>query len=121
MSNHYFTLKFNDLAELRAIGHQLGLLDTDDDSLPDVYVCNRSGVQGQARLITDVTIPGTYDPDTGDELTPPTPVPGVFVNLVLSRPVLSSELRAHLVPYGSAGECWAGTEPDPFAWPPALN
>ena len=116
--SHYFTLKFQDLPELLAIAHKLGLVDTNDDSLPDTYVCSSGTLQGQARLITGVSVPGTFDAD-GNELTPSTPVPGVFINLVLSRPLLHSQLRIYRVPYGSAGECWAGTEPEPDAWPPA--
>lgn len=118
MSNHYFTLKFQDLPELLAVGERMGLIDVDGDEIPDVYVCNNNGIQGQAKLIVDVMVPGTYDAD-GNELTPPVPVPGVFVNLVLSRNALSSELRAYRVAYGSAGECWAGSEPEPGAWPPS--
>lgn len=116
--SHYFTLKFQDLPELLAIAHELGLVDTNDDSLPDTYVCSSGTLQGQARLITDVSVQGTYDAD-GNELTPSTPVPGVFVNLVLNRSVLPSQLRPYRVGYGSAGECWAGSEPEPGAWPPA--
>jgi hypothetical protein len=117
--NHFYTLKFQDLPELLSIAHELSLLDSDDDSIPDTYVCSSGSLQGQARLITDVSVQGTYDPETGNELTPSRPVPGVFVNLVLSRPILPSQLRRYRVGYGSAGECWTGSEPEPQAWPPA--
>jgi len=68
---------------------------------------------GQAMLIPDVQIPGTYDPETGEELTPPVPVPGAFVNVILNRAILPASLRPYRVPYGSAGVCWSGTEPEP--------
>jgi len=119
--SHYFTLRFPTEAEALAAAESLALLpdDLDADDAPELVVINQSGGKlfGQAMLITDVMAPGTYDPD-GNELTPPIPIPGAFVNVVLNRAILPASLRPYRVPYGSAGQVWGGTEPEPGAWPP---
>ena len=114
--SHFFTLRFNSEQEALATAEALRLLPPEEE-LPETMVCNHPNLFGQAQLILDVRRPGTYD-DNGDEITPPVPVPGVFVNLVLNRPILPSALRPYRVPYGSGGRVFAGTEPEPGAWPP---
>ena len=121
--SHHFTLRFDSEQEALATAEALRLLPPEDetDEMPDLLVVSQPGLFGQAQLITDVAIPGTYDPETGEELSPPQPVPGVFLNVVLNRNILPSDLRRRRVPYGSAGQVWANTEPEPGAWPPAAN
>ena len=117
-----YTLRFDTEHQALEAAEALALLDDTSVDLPEMLVINQFNgrLSGQAQLITDVQAPGTYDPD-GNELTPPTPVPGVFVNLVLSRAILHPTLAPYRVPYGSAGVTFAGTEPEPGAWPPAAN
>ena len=119
--SYYFTLRFDSEAEALATAEALRLLPPEEDEMRDLLVVSQPGLFGQAQLITDVTVPGTYDPETGEERMPPTPVPGVFLNVVLNRAALPYDLRRRRVPYGSAGVCWSGTEPEDGAWPPAAN
>ena len=119
--SHYFTLRFDSEQEALDTAEALRLLPPEEEEMRDLLVISQPGLFGQAQLITDVTVPGTYDPETGKELTPPIPVPGVFLNVVLNRNILPSDLRRRRVPYGSAGQVWSGTEPEPGAWPPVLN
>lgn len=123
--SHYFTLRFETEHEALTAAESLALLPDDPDpgaDAPDLVVISQAGGRlfGQAQLISDVTVPGTYDPE-GKELTPPVPIPGAFVNVILNRNVLPSALKPYRVPYGSGGACWVGTEPEPSAWPPAAN
>jgi hypothetical protein len=74
------------------------------------------GHNGALDIIGEVVLPGTYD-EQGNELTPPTPLPGFYVNLAIPGP-LSRALAPFRVAYGSGGRIFAGTEPDPTAWPP---
>jgi hypothetical protein len=117
----YFTLRFDSESDVLATAEALRLLPPTDEptEIPDLLIISQTELFGQAQLITNVQIPGTYDPDTGEELSPPIPVSGLFFNVVLNRPVLHSELQRRQVPYGAAGQVWAGTEPEPGAWPPA--
>ena len=110
--SHYFTLHFDSEQEALATAEALRLLPPEEEEMRDLLVISQPGLFGQAQLITDVVVPGTYDPE-GNELTPPVPVPGVFLNVVLNRNILPYDLRRRRVPYGSAGVCWAGTEPEP--------
>lgn len=119
--SYHFTLKFDSEQEALATAEALRLLPPEEEEMRDLLVISQPGLFGQAQLISDVQIPGTYDPETGEELTPPIPVPGVFLNVVLNRPILPSDLRRRRVPYGSAGQVWADTEQEPGAWPPAAN
>jgi len=119
--SHYFTLRFDSEQEALATAEALRLLPPEEEEMRDLLVISQPGLFGQAQLITDVVVPGTYDPETGEELTPPVPVPGAFVNVILNRVILPSALRPYRVPYGSGGVCWAGTEPEPNAWPPSLS
>jgi hypothetical protein len=117
--SHFYTLHFPDEHQAFNAAEALALLD-DSDDLPEMLVISEGRLFGQAQLITDVQVPGVYDAD-GNELSPPRPIPGVFVNIVLSRPTLHPTLAPYRVPYGSAGVTFAGTEPEPQAWPPAAN
>jgi len=119
--SHHFTLHFDSEQEALATAEALRLLPPEEEEMRDLLVISQPGLFGQAQLITDVTVPGTYDPETGEELTPPLPVPGVFLNVVLNRAALPSDLRRRRVPYGSAGQVWTGTEQEDGAWPPAAN
>jgi hypothetical protein len=121
--SHFYTLHFPDEHQAFNAAEALALLDDSSVDLPEMLVIDQFNgrLSGQAQLITDVQAPGTYDPETGEELTPPTPVSGVFVNIVLSRAILHPSLAPYRVPYGSGGVTFAGTEPEPQAWPPAAN
>ena len=118
--SYFFTLRFDNEAEALATAEALRLLPPEEEEMPPLLVVSQPGLFGQAQLIADVQIPGTYDPD-GNELTPPTPINGVFLNVVLNRNILPYDLRRRRVPYGSAGQVWTGTEPEDGAWPPAAN
>ncbi len=104
----HYTLRFPDEQAARDAADGIGYLD--DDCEPVTL-----GHKGALDIIGEVTIPGTYDAD-GNELTPPTLLPGFYVNCAL--PVLPRALRPHAVPYGSGGRVFAGTETEPGAWPP---
>ena len=108
--NHY-TLRFPDEPKAEATADRMGYLN-DDGELVSL------GHKGALDIIGEVTIPGTYD-EQGNEITPPTPLPGFYVNCAL--PVLPRSLRFFSVPYGSGGRVFAGTEPDADAWPPEVT
>ena len=116
--SHFYTLRFDTEAEALTIAESLRLLPDDTAELPSSVVIQQPAIFGQAQVILGAQVPGTYDPETGDELTPPLLVPGVFLNVCLSRAALPAELRRRRVPYGSGGMVFAGTEPEPDAWPP---
>ena len=118
--SYFFTLRFDSEQEALATAEALRLLPPEEEEMRDLLVISQPGLFGQAQLITDVTVPGTYDTD-GNELTLPVPIDGVFLNVVLNRAALPYDLRRRRVPYGSAGQVWSGTEPAPGAWPPVLN
>ena len=105
----HYTLRFPDEPKAEATADRMGYLN-DDGELVSL------GHKGALDIIGEVTIPGTYDAD-GDELTPPTPLPGFFVNLAIPGRLPPALLPCQ-VPYGSGGRIFAGTEPDPTAWPP---
>ena len=115
--SYHFTLRFDSEQEALATAEALRLLPPEDEEMRDLLVISQPGLFGQAQVITDVQIPGTYDPE-GNELTPPVPIDGVFLNVVLNRAALPYDLRRRRVAYGSAGQVWAGTEQEPGAWPP---
>jgi hypothetical protein len=108
MMRHY-TLRFPDHQAAHDAAGGAGYLD-DDGELVSL------GHKGALDIIGEVTIPGTYDAD-GNELTPPTPEPGFFVNLTIPGP-LPRTLAPFRTPYGSGGRIFAGTAPEPGAWPP---
>jgi len=107
----HYTLRFPDHQAAHDAAGGAGYLD-DDGELVSL------GHKGALDIIGEVTIPGTYDED-GNEITPPTPLPGFYVNCAL--PVLPRSLRFFSVPYGSGGRVFAGTEPDADAWPPEVT
>jgi len=112
-----YTLRFPDYPTAKAAATALGFWDTD----PEVDALKTSG-QSQREdgswfgwAIDDigqdpVIAPGTYD-DEGVEITPPTTLPGYFVNVTGELP---EPAMAYLAPggYGCAGRLFAGTEPE---------
>ncbi|MFZ4567372.1 MAG: hypothetical protein ACOYMY_13010 [Prochlorococcaceae cyanobacterium] len=106
--NHY-TLRFDSEPKAEATADRMGYIDDDGEF-------KGLGHNGALDIIGTATVPGTYDED-GNELTPPTPLPGFFVNLAIPGP-LSRTLAPFRTPYGSGGRIFAGTEPEPGAWPP---
>ena len=108
MMRHY-TLRFNSESTAEITADRMGYLD-DDGEIKSL------GHNGALDIIGIATIPGTYD-EHGDELSPPTTLPGFYVNLAIPGP-LPRALASFRVPYGSGGRIFAGTEPDPDAWPP---
>lgn len=124
--SHYFTLHF--ASEEDAIQAVAGLnllpLETDDGTpteLPDSIIISQAGgrLLGAARIISGVAIPGEYDPETQEEIKPPIPILGTFVDIVLNRNILPSQLKPYRVPYGSAGHVWANSTMEEGAWPPS--
>ncbi len=107
---NYYTLRFPDEPNAEATADRMGYLD-DDGNLRSL------GHNGALDVIGQAVISGSYDAD-GNELTPPVILPGYYVNLALPGP-LPAALASFRVPYGSGGRVFAGTEPDPDAWPPA--
>jgi hypothetical protein len=105
----HYTLRFDSEPKAEATADRMGYLDDDGEF-------KGLGHKGALDIIGEVTIPGTYDED-GDELTPPTPLPGFYVNLAIPGP-LPRTLAPFRTAYGSGGRIFAGTEPDPTAWPP---
>jgi len=106
----HYTLHFDSEPNAESVADRLGYLD-DDGNLRSL------GHEGALDIIGEVMLPGTYDAD-GNELTPPTPLPGFYVNLAIPGP-LPRTLAPFRGPYGSGGRIFAGTEPEPGAWPPA--
>jgi len=106
--NHY-TLRFPDEPKAEATADRMGYLDDDGEF-------KGLGHNGALDIIGQDVVPGTYD-EQGDELSPPTPLPGFYVNLAIPGP-LSRTLAPFRVKYGSGGRIFAGTEPEPGAWPP---
>jgi hypothetical protein len=104
----HYTLRFPDEQAARDAAGGVGYLD-DDGELVSL------GHKGALDIIGEVVLPGTYD-DDGNELTPPVILPGYYVNLALPGP-LPRALASFRVPYGSGGRIFAGTDPDPDAWP----
>jgi hypothetical protein len=56
-----------------------------------------------------VDTPAVVDPETGEVLEPPVFLPGYYVNATGELP---EAVSAYLVPYGSGGRVFAGTEPE---------
>jgi hypothetical protein len=105
----HYTLRFDSEPKAEATADRMGYLDDDGEF-------KGLGHNGALDIIGTATVPGTYDAD-GNELTPPTPLPGFYVNLALPT-ALPRTLAPFRVAYGSGGRIFAGTEPDPGAWPP---
>jgi hypothetical protein len=105
-----FTLRFDSEPRAEATADRMGCLD-DDGNLRSL------GHDGALDVIGQAIVSGTYDAD-GNELTPPVILPGFYVNMALPGP-LPRALASFRVPYGSGGRVFAGTDPDPGAWPPA--
>ena len=105
----HYTLRFHDEHAAHDAAGGAGYLD-DDGEIKSL------GHKGALDIIGEVMLPGTYDAD-GNELTPPTPLPGFYVNLAIPGP-LPRTLAPFRVPYGSGGRIFAGSEPEPGAWPP---
>jgi hypothetical protein len=106
---NYYTLRFDSEPNAEAAADRLGYLD-DDGNLRSL------GHDGALDIIGQATIPGTYDAD-GNDLTPAIVLPGFYTNLALPGP-LPRALASFRVPYGSGGRIFAGTDPEPGAWPP---
>jgi hypothetical protein len=106
---NYYTLRFSDHQAAHDAAGGAGYLD-DDGELVSL------GHNGALDIIGTATAPGTYD-EQGNELTPPIVLPGFFVNLAIPGP-LPRTLAPFRVAYGSGGRIFAGTEPEPGAWPP---
>lgn len=107
--NHY-TLRFPDEPRAASVADRMGYLD-DDGNLRSL------GHDGALDVIGQAIVSGTYDAD-GNELSHPVVLPGFYANLALPGP-LPRALASFRVPYGSGGRVFAGSYPDPDAWPPA--
>lgn len=125
--NYYFTLHF--ASEEEAIEAVAGLdllpLESEDGTKcerSNTVVINQAGgrLRGEARIMSGVMIPGEYDPESSEEIKAPIPIPGTFVDIVLNRNILPSQLKPYRVAYGSAGHVWANSTMEEGAWPPSL-
>jgi hypothetical protein len=110
-----FTLQFPDYPTAKAAATALGFWDTEEDVLKTSGQSQREDGSWFGWAIDDigqdpVTAPGTYD-EEGAEITPPTTLPGYFVNVTGELP---EPAMAYLAPggYGCAKRLFAGTEPE---------
>jgi hypothetical protein len=106
--NHY-TLRFPDEPGAEATADRMGYLD-DDGNLKSL------GRNVNIMIIGEAVVQATYD-EEGNLLSPPVVLPGFYVNLRIPGQ-LPPALAPFRVPYGSGGNVYGGTEPEPGAWPP---
>ena len=115
----HFSFCFPDYATAQSAAQALGFWAEPTDDHPDGrLVTDGQGVNPDGSVfgwaidaIGQIHEPGTYD-DEGDELTPPVPIPGYWINVAGQLPAGSDAMLApYLRPYGSAGRVFAGTEP----------
>jgi len=129
MTTSHFTFCFPDYATAKAAAQALGFWAEPTDDHPDGrLVTDGQGVNPDGTVrgwsideIGAIAIPGTYN-ENGDEITPPEPIPGWWVNVAGQLPTGSEDMLApYLRPYGSAGRVFAGTEPQPSGMIRARN
>jgi hypothetical protein len=77
MTTHY--LRFPDESTGLAALDAAGLLDADGNPITASHT-------HAIDVLGPISLPGTYNPETGDELTPPNPLPGWHVNLIGELP-----------------------------------
>jgi hypothetical protein len=109
----YATLCFPDRATAVAAAQALGFWDEDADKLrTDGQTIRDAGSAfswGIDEIGTAVDAPAVVDPETGEVTSAATFKPGYYVNATGELP---EAVSAYLVPYGSAGRVFAGTEPE---------
>jgi hypothetical protein len=109
----FVTLCFPDRATAVAAAQALGFWDTDADQLKtDGQTIREDGSAfswGIDEIGLAVDTPAVVDPETGEVLEPPVFKPGYYVNATGELP---EAVSAYLVPYGSGGRVFAGTEPE---------
>jgi hypothetical protein len=109
----FVTLCFPDRATAVAAAQALGFWDTDADQLKtDGQTIREDGSAfswGIDEIGAAVDVPAVVDPETGEVTTPATFKPGYYVNATGELP---EAVSAYLVPYGSGGRVFAGTEPE---------
>jgi hypothetical protein len=108
-----YTLRFDNYDQAKAAATALGFWDAEEDTLNT----RGNSIDADGKVfgwaIDDigqdpVITPGTYDED-GNELVPPTRADGYFVNVTGELP---PGAEGFVVPYGSAGRLFAGTQPE---------
>jgi hypothetical protein len=108
-----YTLRFDDYDQAKAAATQLGFWNTEEDRLNTSGQSRREDGSVFGWAIDEIgqdppIAPGTYDED-GNELVPPTRADGYFVNVTGELP---PGAEGFVVPYGSAGRLFAGTQPE---------
>jgi hypothetical protein len=109
-----YTLQFPSYEVARAAAQALGFWDSDADRLrTDGQTIREDGSAfswGIDEIGLAVDAPAVVDPETGEVTTPATFKPGYYVNATGELP---EAVSAYLVPYGSGGRVFAGTQPEP--------
>jgi hypothetical protein len=109
----YVTLCFPNYATAIAAAQALGFWDEDADRLrTDGQTIREDGSAfswGIDEIGTAVDTPAVVDPETGEVVTPALFLPGYYVNATGELP---EAVSAYIVPYGSGGRVFAGTEPE---------
>jgi hypothetical protein len=107
------TLCFPDRPTAIAAAQALGFWDEDADKLRTDGQTIREDGSAFSWCIDEIGLavdtPAVVDPETGEVLEPPPFKPGYYVNATGELP---EAVSAYLVPYGSGGRVFAGTEPE---------
>ncbi len=109
----YVTLAFPNYATAKGAAQALGFWDEDADKLRTDGQTIRPDGSAFAWCVdeigTAIDTPAVTDPETGEVLEPATFLPGYYVNATGELP---EAVSAYVVPYGSGGRVFAGTEPE---------
>jgi hypothetical protein len=109
----YVTLCFPNYATAKASAQALGFWDEDADKLRTDGQTIREDGTAFAWCIDEIAVavdtPAVVDPETGEVTTPATFKLGYYVNAAGELP---EAVSAYVVPYGSGGRVFAGTEPE---------
>jgi hypothetical protein len=109
----YVTLCFPNYATAKGAAQALGFWDEDADRLRTDGQTIREDGSAFAWCIDEIAVavdvPAVVDPDTGEVTSAATFKPGYYVNAAGELP---EAVSAYVVPYGSGGRVFAGTEPE---------
>lgn len=110
---NYATLCFPDRATAIAAAEALGFWDSEADALRNDGQTVRPNGTAFSWSIDEigevVDEPAVIDPESGELITPATFKAGWYVNAAGELP---AAVEPYIVPYGSGGRVFAGTEPD---------
>jgi hypothetical protein len=109
----YVTLCFPNYVTAKAAAQALGFWDEDADKLKTDGQTIREDGSAFAWCVDEigaaVDVPAVVDPGTGEVLEAATFLPGYYVNAAGELP---EAVAPFIVPYGSGGRVFAGTEPE---------